>query len=52
MGLEFRSQAFSVTNTPQFDQPNTNASDNANFGRVTKTIGCNHTVELGAKVTY
>ena len=51
IGLEFRAEAFSVTNTPQFDQPNANTSD-ANFGHITNTIGGNRTVELGAKLTF
>jgi hypothetical protein len=52
IGMEFRAEAFSITNTPQFDQPNGNASDNVNFGRVTGTIGGNRTMELGAKITF
>jgi len=51
IGLEFRAEAFSVTNTPQFDQPNANTSD-ANFGHITNTISGNRTVELGAKLTF
>ena len=52
VGLEFRAEAFSVTNTPIFDQPNANASDAAGFGHITGTIGGNRTVELGAKLTF
>ena len=52
IGLEFRAEAFSVTNTPQFDQPNGNASDGVGFGHITGTIGGNRTVELGAKLTF
>jgi hypothetical protein len=47
-----RPGAFSVTNIPQFDQPNGNASDAAGFGHITGTIGGNRTVELGAKLTF
>ena len=55
IGLEFRAEAFSVTNTPHFDQPNGNASNSATFGHITGTIGGadgNRTVELGAKLTF
>jgi hypothetical protein len=52
IGLEFRAEAFSSTNTPQFDQPSGNASDPANFGHITNTIGGSRTVELGAKLTF
>ena len=51
IGLEFRAEAFSVTNTPIFDQPSANTSDSA-FGHITNTIGGNRTVELGAKLTF
>jgi hypothetical protein len=50
--MEFRAEAFSVTNTPQFDQPNANASDAAGFGHITNTIGGNRTVQLSAKLTF
>ncbi len=52
IGLELRAEAFSVTNTPQFDQPNGNASDSVGFGHITGTIGGNRTAELGAKLTF
>jgi len=51
IGLEFRAEAFSITNTPIFDQPSANTSDAA-FGHITNTIGGNRTVELGAKLTF
>jgi len=51
IGLEFRAEAFGVTNTPQFDQPSANTSDAA-FGHITNTIGGNRTLELGAKLTF
>jgi hypothetical protein len=51
VNMEFRAEAFSVTNTPQFDQPNSNASD-INFGLIKNTVGGNRTMELGAKITF
>ena len=54
VGLEFRAEAFSVTNTPQFDNPGTGFSTNtaSNFGYVTNTLGGNRSVQLGAKLTF
>jgi hypothetical protein len=49
--MEVRAEAFSLTNTPQFDQPNSNASD-INFGLIKNTVGGNRTMELGAKITF
>src|SRR5262249_41320052 len=49
-GLEVRAQAFGVTNTPQFDNPNAD-STNPNFGKITGAQG-SRTVELGAKFTF
>ena len=51
VGLEFRAEAFSVTNTPQFSNPNTNRNS-SNFGLVTGTNGGNRAVQLGAKLTF
>ncbi len=54
VGVEFRAEAFSVTNTPQFDKPNQGFSTSASstFGYVTNTIGGNRSVQLGAKLTF
>jgi hypothetical protein len=54
MNMELRAEAFSVTNTPQFDKPNQGFSTNtaSNFGYVTNTIGGNRSVQLGAKLTF
>ena len=54
LSMELRAEAFSVTNTPQFDKPNQGFSTNTanNFGYVTNTIGGNRSVQLGAKLTF
>ena len=54
ISMELRAEAFSVTNTPQFDKPNQGFSTNtaSNFGYVTATIGGNRSVQLGAKLTF
>jgi hypothetical protein len=49
--MEVRAEAFSVTNTPQFDLPNANVSS-ATFGFIKGTVGGNRTVQLGAKITF
>ncbi len=57
--LELRGEAFSITNTPAFANPN-NTVGNANFGFITATIGTgtsstgggNRTVQLGAKFSF
>jgi hypothetical protein len=54
MSMELRGEAFSVTNTPQFDKPNQGftTSTASNFGYVTNTIGGNRSVQLGAKLIF
>jgi hypothetical protein len=54
MNMELRAEAFSVTNTPQFDKPNQGFSTStaSNFGYVTNTIGGNRSVQFGAKLTF
>ena len=54
ISLELRAEAFSVTNTPQFDRPNQGFSTNtsSNFGYITNTIGGNRGVQLGAKLSF
>lgn len=58
MGLEFRAEAFSVTNTPHFSNPVTNITSSS-FGHITGTsdqngnVGDgNRTVELSAKFYF
>ncbi len=48
--LEFRSDWFSVTNTPQFNNPNTTLGDST-FGRVTGAGGA-RTIDVGAKLMF
>jgi hypothetical protein len=59
MGLEFRAEAFSVTNTPHFSNPDTTFTD-SNFGRITGTGSTNNqaigdgnrVLELSAKFSF
>ncbi len=51
--LEFRAEAFSVTNTPQFSNPNTNFNSSSfGFVKGTNPNGGNRSVQLGAKLTF
>ena len=55
IGLEFRAESFSVTNTPQFSNPVTNFNSTS-FGFVTSTrtapYGGNRWVQIGGKLTF
>lgn len=58
MGLEFRAEAFSITNTPHFSNPSTSITSST-FGRITGTndqgsnVGDgNRVIELSAKFTF
>ncbi|HET8546730.1 MAG TPA: TonB-dependent receptor [Bryobacteraceae bacterium] len=50
--LELRAEAFSVTNTPQWSQPNTGFGNQNTFGRITGVEGGNRQVQLGAKLVF
>ena len=50
MGLELRAESFGVTNTPQFNNPNTTLG-NANFGFITGAGG-GRNMQMGAKLTF
>jgi hypothetical protein len=51
IGLEFRLEAFSVTNTPQFSNPNTDIT-NASFGKVKGVDGGNRSIEMSARFYF
>ena len=48
--LELRGETFSITNTPQFNNPNNNVS-NGNFGTITGAGGA-RSLQLGAKFNF
>ena len=50
MKLEIRGEAFSVTNTPHWSNPDTNVSD-ANYGYITGASG-GRGMQLGAKFSF
>jgi hypothetical protein len=51
MKMEIRGESFSVTNTPQFQRPNTDVS-NSNYGYVTAVDGGGRGLQLGAKISF
>lgn len=54
VNLEFRAEAFSLTNTPQFGNPS-NSITNSNFGHIDGANGGasgNRTMELAGKITF
>ena len=48
--MEVRAESFGVTNTPQFNNPNTTLG-NANFGYITGAGG-GRQMQLGAKINF
>ena len=51
VNVQFRGELFNVTNTPMFDNPNTNIGSNA-FGTVSRTNGTPRQVQLGLKIRF
>jgi hypothetical protein len=51
VGLEFRAEAFSVTNTPQFSNPNASFTS-SDFGHIKAVDSGNRTMELSAKISF
>ena len=51
VGMEFRAEAFSVTNTPQFSLPTADITS-SNFGKIKAVDGGSRAMELAAKVTF
>jgi Carboxypeptidase regulatory-like domain/TonB dependent receptor len=51
MGLEFRVEAFSVTNTPIFSNPNTDITAST-FGKVKGVDGGNRSLEMGLRFYF
>ncbi|MGH9581649.1 MAG: carboxypeptidase regulatory-like domain-containing protein, partial [Bryobacteraceae bacterium] len=50
--LEFRGEAFNLTNTPQFNTPDNNLQD-ANFGKITGTAaGSSRTLQFALRVMF
>jgi hypothetical protein len=50
--LEFRAEAFNLTNTPSFGPPARNIADPATFGRITNTVSQPRVVELALRFSF
>jgi outer membrane receptor protein involved in Fe transport len=51
MRFEFRNEFFSLTNTPNLSNPNTNLNAGANMGRITSATGA-RVIQFAAKVIF
>ncbi len=51
MRFDFRTEFFSLTNSPNFSNPNTNVSGGANMGRITSAGGA-RVVQFAAKLVF
>jgi hypothetical protein len=49
--MEFRVEAYNVTNTPTFRNPNRDISS-ASFGQITRTRGGPRVIQLGLKLRF
>ena len=52
MGLEFRAEAFNLTNHPNFGQPATNFASKATFGVISTTVSNPRILQLALKFTF
>jgi hypothetical protein len=50
--LQFRAEAFNITNKVNFGNPSSNFDDTTNFGRITGTAGPPREAQLGLKVLF
>lgn len=51
--IQFRTEFFNLTNTPQFNTPNTNINDANNFGRIQGTQGfTNRQIQFGLRLEF
>ncbi len=47
-----RADAFNLTNTPRFGNPNLNINDVNNFGRITTTVGDARVITIGGRIEF
>jgi hypothetical protein len=50
--LEFRAQAFNITNTPNFANPGSDVGTSSTFGSITTSVGNPRILQFVAKVTF
>jgi hypothetical protein len=52
VAFTLRADAFNITNTPRFGNPNTNINDQNGFGRITTTIGDARVITIGGRIEF
>jgi len=52
LNLEFRAQAFNITNTPNFASPASDIGTTSTFGVITATVGNPRILQFALKLTY
>jgi hypothetical protein len=52
VSFTLRADAFNITNTPRFGNPNTNINDLNGFGRITTTIGDARVITIGGRIEF
>jgi hypothetical protein len=54
MAANFQVDAFNLTNTPHYANPNTTCctAQNASFGQITSTNGTPREIQLGGRFTF
>lgn len=52
VSFTLRADAFNVTNTPRFGNPNTNINDPNGFGRITSTVGDARIITIGGRIDF
>ena len=50
--LEFRAQAFNLTNTPNFANPASDVGTASTFGSITSTVGNPRILQFATKVSF
>jgi hypothetical protein len=50
--MEFRAQAFNITNTPSFGNPGNDVGTASTFGTITTTVGNPRILQFVIKVLY
>lgn len=52
VSFTLRADAFNITNTPRFGNPNTNINDQNGFGRITTSVGDARIITIGGRIDF
>ena len=52
VNLQFRAEAFNVTNTPFFWLPGTNLNDSTTFGKIRSTTGLPRVMQMALRLVF